>query len=106
MRIRPVTLRVSQLLFLTALAGASLPAQAVDTEARMLAASCASCHGTDGYSVGGTPVLAGLGRAYFVRQMHDFQSGARPATVMQRHARGYSEAQIGKLADFFAAQKR
>ncbi len=73
--------------------------------ARNLAASCAACHGTNGNSVGGTPVLAGLERNYFSKQMKDFKSGARPATVMHQHAKGYTDKEIEQLADFFAGQK-
>jgi len=78
----------------------------VDAHSRNLAASCAGCHGTNGHSVGGTPVLAGLDKALFVAAMKDFKSGARPSTVMQNHAKGYSDEEFEKMADFFAAQKR
>lgn len=78
----------------------------VDAHSRNLAASCAACHGTNGHSVGGTPVLAGLDKALFVSQMKDFKSGARPSTVMYNHAKGYTDEEFEKLADFFAAQKR
>lgn len=77
-----------------------------DPHLRVLAASCAACHGTEGNSVGGTPVLAGLDRGYFVSQMQAFRSGARAATVMHRHAKGLTEAEIEQLADYFAAQPR
>ena len=87
-------------------AGVSPAASAADTQARQLAASCSACHGTNGHSVGGTPVLAGLNREHFIKQMKDFKSGARPATVMHRHANGYSDREIDKVANFFAAQKR
>ena len=79
---------------------------AADVTTRQMAASCFACHGTSGNSVGGTPVLAGSKRAHFIKQMQDFKSGARPATVMHRHAKGYSDTEIEKLADYFAAQKR
>lgn len=78
----------------------------VDAHSRNLAASCAACHGTNGHSVEGTPVLAGMDKALFVSQMKDFRSGARPATVMHHHAKGYSDEEFERLADFFAAQKR
>ncbi|MEO1765888.1 c-type cytochrome [Thiobacter aerophilum] len=81
-------------------------AQEVNKHARILAAPCAACHGTNGNSVGGTPVLAGADRAHFILQMKEFKSGARPATVMHQHARGYTDEEIEMLADFFAAQKR
>ena len=73
---------------------------------RTLAASCAACHGPDGNSVGGTPVLAGLERSHFVLQMQAFRSGGRSSTVMHHHAKGLSEAEIQQLADYFAAIAR
>jgi cytochrome c553 len=71
-----------------------------------LAATCANCHGTQGKSAAGASItsLAGLDKAYFVKQMRDFQSGARPATVMHQISKGYSDAQIDALAGYFAAQ--
>jgi cytochrome c553 len=79
-------------------------AQALRT--RSLAATCAQCHGTDGHAVAGAalPGLAGLPATYFTEQMLGFRSGARPATVMTQLARGFSDAQIDQLAQFFAAQ--
>jgi cytochrome c553 len=95
------------LIYLALGLAAALPAQAqVDKHARNLAASCAACHGTNGSSVGGTAVLAGMDRALFVKQMRDFKSGARPATVMHQHAKGYTDEEIEKLADFFSSQTR
>lgn len=86
---------------------AALPAQAeIDKHARGLAAPCAACHGTNGNSVGGTAVLAGMDRTLFVKQMKDFKSGARPATVMHQHAKGYTDEEMEKLADFFSSQPR
>jgi cytochrome c553 len=79
---------------------------AVDAHSRNLTASCAACHGTNGYSVGGTPVLAGMDKALFVTSMKDFRSGARPSTVMHHHAKGYSDEEFEKMGEFFAAQKR
>lgn len=52
-----------------ACASAPLHAQEVNKHARILAAPCAACHGTNGKSVGGTPVLAGADRAHFILQM-------------------------------------
>jgi cytochrome subunit of sulfide dehydrogenase len=77
-----------------------------DPHLRVLAASCAACHGTDGNSVGGTPVLAGLDRTYFVKQMQAFRSGDLPSTVMHRHAKGLTETEIDQLADYFSMQPR
>lgn len=74
--------------------------------ARSLAATCASCHGTDGRSVGGMEVLAGMNKAEMVRKLGEFRSGARPATIMHQLAKGYTDQQIDMIAGYFAAQKR
>lgn len=71
-----------------------------------LAASCAACHGSQGNSVGGTSVLAGLDASHFVLQMMAFRNGSRSSTVMHRHAKGLSVEEINDLAVYFAQQKR
>jgi cytochrome subunit of sulfide dehydrogenase len=86
-------------------AGSTIAAP-ITPDTRTMASTCAACHGTNGQSGGGIPTLAGLPKSYFIKQMQDFKSGARAATVMNRHAKGYSDAQIEQLAEYFAAQKR
>lgn len=72
----------------------------------VLASSCSACHGTNGNSVGGTPVLAGLQAEHFIRQMNAFKSGERASTVMHRHASGLTETEIRELAEHFSRQPR
>jgi sulfide dehydrogenase cytochrome subunit len=88
-------------------AGLALPAVAQDAaHSRSLAATCFTCHGTDGHSVGGVPPsLAGQSKAYLVQAMKDFQSGKRPATVMHQQAKGYTDAQLDAIAGYFAGIK-
>jgi len=88
-----------------ALALAAAAAQA-DDAARNLAASCATCHGTNGKSVGAMVVLAGYPQVLMIQAMKDFKSGARPATIMHQFAKGYSEAQVAAIAGYYAAQKK
>jgi cytochrome subunit of sulfide dehydrogenase len=81
-------------------------AQPLDSgTARNLAATCANCHGTNGVSVGEVGSLAGKPQEEIVRKMQEFKSGARPATVMDQLAKGYTDEQIRALAGWFAAQK-
>jgi cytochrome subunit of sulfide dehydrogenase len=71
-----------------------------------LAASCANCHGTSGVSKDGKiPSLAGMPQAALVTSMQQYQSGARPGSIMPQLAKGYSAAQIELIAAYFAAQK-
>lgn len=78
---------------------------AADPRARSLAATCASCHGTDGKAVAGETMvrLAGMPKDYIVTQMKAFRDGRRPATVMHQLAKGYDDAQIDAIAAWFAA---
>jgi cytochrome c553 len=91
-----------------ALALAAVAAHAQDNPvARSLAATCASCHGTEGRSVTQEVAsLAGLPKEHIVAQMKAFRDGTRPATVMQQLAKGYSDAQIELLADYFSRRTR
>lgn len=85
---------------------AASSAQAADEHpGRYLAANCTGCHGTQGRSEGGMPTLAGLDRSYLLNAMTEFRDGARAATVMHQHARGYTPAQIELMADYFASQR-
>lgn len=74
---------------------------------RSLAATCANCHGTDGHAQPGSavPSLAGRPKDYIAQKMMAFKSGAQPATVMHQLAKGFSPAQIERLADYFSQQK-
>ncbi|HYD56342.1 MAG TPA: c-type cytochrome [Burkholderiales bacterium] len=89
------------------LALATVPAAAQDAATRSLAATCATCHGTDGRSATKeVPALAGLPREHVASQMKAFKAGTRPATVMHQIAKGYSDAQIDALAAYFAGVKK
>ncbi|MEK6663639.1 MAG: c-type cytochrome [Pseudomonadota bacterium] len=78
----------------------------VDKPTRSLAATCAACHGTNGKSVGGTSVLAGVDKAEFIKQMNGFKSGQIKATVMHQHSKGYTDEEIELMGAYFAAQSR
>lgn len=73
---------------------------------RNLAAACASCHGTNGRSVTGMEALAGYPADRMAKAMRDFRSGAKPSTLMQRLAKGYTDEQIDAIAKFYAAQPK
>lgn len=88
------------LLFAGLLAAA---AEAAPPNAVMLSVACDGCHGTLGVSAGAAmPSIAGQPKDYFVTAMKKFRSGERPSTIMGRLARGYSDAEIDAMADFYA----
>jgi cytochrome subunit of sulfide dehydrogenase len=85
---------------------AAASATAAPPSAAMLANACGGCHGTHGVSAGmSMPSLAGQSKEFFTTAMKKFKSGERPATVMGRLSKGYSDAEIDAMADFFAKQK-
>ena len=69
--------------------------------ATLLSMSCAACHGTDGKSPGSIPSLYGKSSKYIEDQMLHFRKGERKGTVMNRIAKGYSEADIKLIASYF-----
>jgi sulfide dehydrogenase cytochrome subunit len=89
-----------------ALALATLPAcaSAASLVAPPVVAACTGCHPRSG----GDPVLpqfSGRSANDIVAAMNAFRSGKRPATVMDRIAKGYSDDEIAAIAAWYAAQK-
>jgi cytochrome subunit of sulfide dehydrogenase len=68
--------------------------------------SCSGCHPPT--VSGKTPVtpLAGLPEVQIVTAMQAFRAGQRPATVMDRIAKGFSDAEIAAIAAWYAARKQ
>ncbi|MBI3095078.1 MAG: c-type cytochrome [Rhodocyclales bacterium] len=84
----------------------SAMAQAAPPTAAMLSNACAGCHGTNGGSAGPSmPSLAGQSKEAIVDAMKKFKSGARPATVMGRLAKGFSDADFVAMGEYFSKQK-
>ena len=74
-----------------------------DIRAAMLVNNCAACHGTDGYSTGpGTPSIAGMNKTYLVRTMQAYRTGERASSVMNRIAKGYTDTQIERVAEYLS----
>lgn len=82
-------------------AGAQPRAQDVS----VLAGTCFNCHGPGGRSPGGgIPSLRGQAAAHLLQRMQSFQAEqAADATVMTRLMKGYDDAQLQALAQWFAA---
>ena len=68
------------------------------------ASSCTGCHSAAS-GVETIPPLAGLPRAEIADKMIAFRFGARPATIMDRIAKGFSDEEIHAIAAWYAAQK-
>jgi sulfide dehydrogenase cytochrome subunit len=87
----------------TALLLASAPVMAL-TLPPPGASSCGGCHAPPGGATT-VPPLAGRSAADIVRLMAAFRGGTQPATVMDRIAKGFSEAETEAIAAWYAGQK-
>lgn len=75
-------------------------AQAQPPAGRLLASQCAQCHGTDGRSVADIEYLAGQdGLLGDLREMRTSSKN----DIMHKQAKGYSEAQLRLIAQYFAS---
>ena len=94
---------------LTACVGVAMCAAACaeDIQARSWAASCAACHGTNGRGGYEVPALAGRSKPDLMTVLKEFKSDQRKtATIMHQHSKGYSDAQLERIADYFSRQSR
>jgi len=92
-------------LFFLAVAANLIVPGAATAEPPPGASSCSGCHALGASLDTPVPRLAGRGAAELAREMQAFKSGQKPGTVMGRIAKGFSEAEIQAIADWFAAQK-
>src|SRR5438445_5757321 len=76
--------------------------------------ACGVCHRADGPGGPENSSLAGLPKAYIVRQMTDFKSGARTTSVPERLpsklmialSKGATDAEVDAAAGYFSALKQ
>jgi len=84
------------------------PSNLSATGVRSMAATCASCHGTNGRPAAGSTLagLAGKPKDELLTAMMQFKQGKKPATVMHQLAKGFSDEELAALADHFSRQSR
>ena len=80
-------------------------AAVVSAEPPAGAAACSGCHPSSPRGASPVARLAGRDRAEIVKAMQDFRSGARTGTVMDRIAKGFTDAEIQAIAAWYAEQK-
>jgi cytochrome subunit of sulfide dehydrogenase len=82
------------------------PVQAQEAPAPVLAAACGGCHGPNGVSPAAIPSIDKLDAATMTAKLNGFRSGAIEATVMNRIAKGYTDAEIAALVQYFTQPRR
>jgi cytochrome c553 len=83
---------------------ASMGSAVAQTAAPPGASACTGCHGPGKISASVTP-LQGLPPDEIFTAMQAFRTGARPATVMDRIAKGFSDEETRAIATWLG-QKR
>jgi cytochrome c553 len=68
----------------------------------LVAQACLGCHGPTGTGMGAVPPLVARDAPELRALMQAFRDGTRPATIMDRIARGYTEAEIAAAIEHFA----
>jgi sulfide dehydrogenase cytochrome subunit len=69
------------------------------------ASSCSGCHAVSPAVQTPVPPLVGRPAGEIIAAMRDFRAGQRPATVMDRIAKGFTEGETAAIAEWYAGQK-
>ena len=93
-------------LALLCLAGFSYAAEYNPLQGKMLSLSCASCHGTDGKSEAIMPHIAGMDKTMMYQPLLDYKNGKKTGTMMQKHAKGFSDTELEQIAYYFSNVER
>lgn len=77
-----------------------------ELQGQMLSLSCASCHGTDGKSTAITPSIAGMDKTTMYQTLLDYKNGKKTGTMMQKHVKGFTDAELEQVSYYFSKVKR
>jgi cytochrome c553 len=72
---------------------------------RLLASHCAQCHGTNGNAVN-FESLAGESASELYKELREMKYRSRPEDIMDLQARGYTDAQLWLISQYYATQSR
>lgn len=83
------------------------PAKAppADFQTALWASSCMACHGPEGRAEGTAMSIGGRSAEELSGLMLEFKAGKRPATIMHQHAKGFSDDELKRIAQYFSQLK-
>lgn len=74
-------------------------------QVQVWAASCMACHGPEGRAEGTGLTIGGRPAQDLLVKLLAYKNGTLPATIMHQHAKGYSDKELGLIAEYFASLK-
>ena len=101
--------KIPFLLFIFALTGSlsfNTYAAAHVSQAELLAVGCFSCHGKEGMGSKRIPKLSKLSKQDISEGLYGFKTGEEKSTIMERHAKAYTDKEIELLAIYFSSIKK
>ena len=104
-RAEPKTAIAKWVLAFAVLAAIAGPVPTAAAEAPPGASSCSGCHAASATVKTQVKRLVGRPAAEIVAALQAFRDGQRPATVMDRIAKGFSEPEIAAISAWYAAQQ-
>lgn len=78
----------------------------LDRQAGLWASSCVTCHAPNAPDTSAIASLSGRDANVIVARMQAFSAQTPPATLMAQIARGYTDAEILRMAQWFARQPK
>ena len=75
-------------------------AQSQGASPATIARTCYMCHGPEGKTAGPMPRLNGQPAAAIAKALVDFKTDQRKGTIMNRIAKGYSDADLQAVAQY------
>ncbi len=76
------------------------------SQAELLSVGCFSCHGREGVGARRIPKLSKLTKQEISEGLHGFKSGEERSTIMERHAKAYTDQEISLIAGYIANLKK
>jgi sulfide dehydrogenase cytochrome subunit len=98
-------MKISILMTVVAVVASAGFAMADPAKAPPGASSCSGCHPARSGIETSVPRLEGRKAAETVEAMQAFRSGKLPSTVMDRIAKGYSDAETQAIATWYESQR-
>ena len=64
--------------------------------------NCFTCHGPEAHSPASMPTLNGKPATYILRRLREFREGRGSPIIMDRIAKGYTDDELTRIADYLS----